>query len=320
MFRAAKIMLWGLAAGQLATAQYAGSQACKTCHPARFETQSKTGHAHALSLAPSGSPGHWAFGAGGQATTYVSQIDSEGYLEHGLSYYSATKSMALTPGHTNAEGMKYRTFDPVASVLRCFRCHSTGPLQLGAGASIQPSEPGVHCESCHGEGAAHVQVGRQAGHDLQSEEPGGGGPERILRDLPSKTSRAGTGKQLVQSVERAARTGLSEPRRVLPQQRGRAFVPDLPRSARPAAKDEGRVRQALRLLSPRAAASGGGCGARLRRLPYAERPGEPAPPLHQSLDRHLRKRREATPFAPDCEELASFTADGCQGARARRPS
>ncbi len=163
MFRAAKIMLWALAAGQLATAQYAGSQACKTCHAARFETQSKTGHAHALSLAPSGSPGQWAFGAGGQATTYVSQIDSQGYLEHGLSYYSATKSMALTPGHTTADGLKYRTFDPVASVLRCFRCHSTGPMQLGPGASIQPSEPGVHCESCHGEGAAHVQSGGRRG-------------------------------------------------------------------------------------------------------------------------------------------------------------
>jgi len=163
MFRAAIVVLWVLAVGRLATAQYAGSQACKTCHPARFETQSKTGHAHALSLAASGSPGQWAFGAGGQATTYVSQVDSEWYLEHGLSFYTATRSMALTPGHTNADGMKYRTFDPIASVLRCFRCHSTGPLQLGAGYSIQPSEPGVRCESCHGAGAAHVKSGGRPG-------------------------------------------------------------------------------------------------------------------------------------------------------------
>ena len=65
--------------------------------------------------------------------------------------------MALTPGHTNSEGLRYRTFDPVASILRCFRCHSTGTLRLDAALSVQPSELGVHCESCHGPGAAHVK-------------------------------------------------------------------------------------------------------------------------------------------------------------------
>src|SRR6266446_10801654 len=77
----------------IATAQYVGSQACKLCHAAKFESQSKTGHARALALAPSGSPGHWAFGAGAKATTYVSQADEESYIEHGLTYYASTKSM-----------------------------------------------------------------------------------------------------------------------------------------------------------------------------------------------------------------------------------
>ena len=146
-----------------ALAQYAGSQACRSCHPHQFEEQSRGEHAHALALASPGSPGHWAFGAGFKAITYVSQVSSESYLEHGLTYYAATKSLALTPGHSNAEGMRYRTFDPGASILRCFRCHSTGPLRLGVDWSIEPSELGVHCESCHGPGATHVASRGKAG-------------------------------------------------------------------------------------------------------------------------------------------------------------
>ncbi len=82
----------------IATAQYAGSQACKGCHAAKFESQSKTAHARALALAPPGSPGHWAFGAGAKAITYVSQADQDAYVEHGLIYYPRTKTMAPTPG------------------------------------------------------------------------------------------------------------------------------------------------------------------------------------------------------------------------------
>jgi tetratricopeptide (TPR) repeat protein len=146
-----------------APAQYAGSQACRSCHLHQFEQQSRSEHAHALALAPPGSPGHWAFGAGVKAITYVSQVSTEWYIEHGLSYYAATKSMALTPGHSNAEGMRYRTFDPGASILRCFRCHSTGPLRLAENWSVAPSELGVYCESCHGPGEVHVASRGKAG-------------------------------------------------------------------------------------------------------------------------------------------------------------
>ena len=137
--------------------EYSGSEACRSCHPDEFARQSKSEHARALALAPQGSPGHWAFGAGAKATTYVSQVAPDQYLEHGLTYYTATKSMALTPGHTSSDGLRYRMFDPVASILRCFRCHSTGTLRVDAASSVQPSELGVHCESCHGPGAAHVK-------------------------------------------------------------------------------------------------------------------------------------------------------------------
>ncbi|HEY1950123.1 MAG TPA: tetratricopeptide repeat protein [Bryobacteraceae bacterium] len=141
---------------------YAGSAACKSCHPEQFEQQSNTAHAHALRRAqpsdPSpGSHAEWAFGAGVKATTWVTQTDEETAVEHGLSYYTATKSLAVTPGHDAPTDTVYRIFDASESVLRCFRCHSTGPLSLGPSLQIQPNELGVRCENCHGPGRAHVE-------------------------------------------------------------------------------------------------------------------------------------------------------------------
>lgn len=108
----------------------------------------------------------WAFGAGHQAVTFVSQMDEDRYVEHHLSYYSAAGSLAPTPGHRNmragsaeeAFGVLYTTFDPESAILRCFQCHSTGPLSLGAGLRIQPAEPGVRCEACHGPGGRHAKA------------------------------------------------------------------------------------------------------------------------------------------------------------------
>jgi tetratricopeptide (TPR) repeat protein len=116
-----------------------------------------------LARGAEGSPGQWAFGAGLKAITWVSQSGEDAYVEHGMSYYSATKSMALTPGHSDSKDVRYRTFDPDATALKCFRCHSTGPLTLDASThGIQPSEPGIHCEACHGPGGEHVKSGGAA--------------------------------------------------------------------------------------------------------------------------------------------------------------
>jgi len=111
-------------------------------------------------------PVHWAFGAGDQAVTLVSQLDEDAYIEHHWSYYSAPDAYAVTPGHQGVEaddlgqamGVRYRTFSPRSEIMRCFRCHSTGPLALSESFGIQPAELGVRCESCHGPGAEHVQA------------------------------------------------------------------------------------------------------------------------------------------------------------------
>lgn len=131
---------------------FVSTKSCAICHSEIAAKQEKTHHSKALSKAPDR---RWAFGAGAQAFTYVSQLNEDTYLEHGLSLY-AKGGLALTPGHRTAAGVKYQTFGPDANVLRCFQCHSTGKLGLSEQRAIQPAEPGVRCESCHGAGSQHA--------------------------------------------------------------------------------------------------------------------------------------------------------------------
>ncbi|MBI4904450.1 MAG: hypothetical protein HY820_12485 [Acidobacteria bacterium] len=144
--------------------QFAGSESCRKCHPAQFAAHAKTGHSRSLSKTKDhplraqfpAVEAEWAFGAGLQAVTFVSQADEEHYLEHGLSWYAASKSAGLTPGHRSPRGERYRIFDPSAAILRCFACHSTGTPRLADGHRIEVAETGVQCESCHGAAADHV--------------------------------------------------------------------------------------------------------------------------------------------------------------------
>lgn len=131
---------------------YAGASACRPCHQPQFASQSKSGHGRALARAGE----IWNFGSGLQAVTPVSRLGPELYLEHGLSKYTRTRREALTPGHKDPKGVPYKLYDPGAQILKCFQCHSTGPLRLDPASGIQPAEPGVRCESCHGPGAAHA--------------------------------------------------------------------------------------------------------------------------------------------------------------------
>lgn len=152
--------------------QYVGERTCRGCHPKESGGHERTGHARSLAV-PSAHPfaagfsaveADWAFGAGAQAVTFVRQRDDEHYVELGLSWYASSKRMELTPGHRSERGEIYRTFDPDASILRCFQCHSTGPLRLGQGYRIEPAEPGVQCETCHGPGEEHAKQQQPIGN------------------------------------------------------------------------------------------------------------------------------------------------------------
>jgi Zn finger protein HypA/HybF involved in hydrogenase expression len=132
---------------------------CRDCHPKQAAAHAKSAHARTLARATdprwASLGADWAFGAEKQAVTFVRRDDAEHYLELGLSFYPKLGRFDLTPGHSNTTGERYRVFDPSAAILRCFQCHSTGTLQVSADNEIRVAQPGVHCQSCHGDGAAH---------------------------------------------------------------------------------------------------------------------------------------------------------------------
>ena len=140
-----------------ADSDYAGAAVCAKCHPAQFGTQSSTAHAKALAPAKLPQPGLWAFGAGVQAITFVSRLNPETYVELDETWYRKINGIGRTPGHTKAGGSQHRIFDPEAGILRCFSCHSTGPLTVSADQVITPHELGIRCEACHGPAAAHAK-------------------------------------------------------------------------------------------------------------------------------------------------------------------
>lgn len=134
------------------------AESCRPCHPAQYNAQSESGHARALAKESDPKKGDWAFGSSTHATTWVSRSSATHYLEHGLSWFRRTNSLSRTPGHPNDQGVSYRLYDPGAQILRCFSCHSTGPLSVTPEQGIQPHEPGVRCEVCHGPGQSHIQA------------------------------------------------------------------------------------------------------------------------------------------------------------------
>jgi hypothetical protein len=156
LLRGGLLLILGVTPAIAATG-FAGAAACRACHGAIFAAQSSSEHARALARSSATQPPQWAFGAGVQAITFVRRLDPEYYLEEGRSWYRESDSFDITPGHRNAAGVRYRIFDPSAGILRCFACHSTGPVALDAGESIVPAELGVRCESCHGAAADHVR-------------------------------------------------------------------------------------------------------------------------------------------------------------------
>jgi hypothetical protein len=134
----------------VSASDYAGAAACAKCHPAQFQAQSASAHARALAPSKAPQPGLWAFGAGVQAVTFVNRLNAEQYVELDETWYRRRNGIGRTPGHTAPGGIQHRVFDPEAGILRCFSCHSTGPLHVSAEHGITPHELGVRCEACHG--------------------------------------------------------------------------------------------------------------------------------------------------------------------------
>ena len=152
---------------------------------------------------------------------------------------SATiNAFAATPGHPKGEDTPYRTFDPSAGILRCFACHSTGPLTLAAGKNIVPHELGVRCEACHGPSGDHARDPRH----FAAENPGRyTSPRRSTRSAENVTAcrRRHRDDRSARSVERAPSALDAGGRRLLSQEQRKPVLPDLSFAARSDRPDSG---------------------------------------------------------------------------------
>ena len=135
-----------------------------------------------------GSHAQWAFGAGKKAMTWVSQTGEETVAEHGLSYYTATKSLGVTPGHAANIDLVYQTFHPTESALRCFRCHSTGPVTSAPPPSKYSQVTGSSLRILSW---SRPRSRRAAGARIDSESPAGLQQSRLVLfvELPSSGKR-----------------------------------------------------------------------------------------------------------------------------------
>ncbi len=102
----------------------------------------------------------WAFGSGLKGITPVGRRLSGDWVESRLTWYAGIGAIDFTTGASR--------YDPAdareslgrslthAEVAECFGCHTTGYDSLRMVPAR--SELGIHCERCHGPGAAHVEA------------------------------------------------------------------------------------------------------------------------------------------------------------------
>jgi hypothetical protein len=125
----------------------------------------------------------YAFGSGNHAITFVNVIDprTPAILEHRMTYFAASRSFGLTPGHEGiprTPGMTLHGGVPPARDARfCFECHST-QVSTQEGQQIDEDRliPNVSCERCHGPGRAHVEAAHRGASGTELSLPFG--PER----------------------------------------------------------------------------------------------------------------------------------------------
>jgi len=188
---------WWPTQGDQPLTAYAGDAACGKCHSKEEAAQAKTPMAQAASRAAPESKAHeappdftsgsylyriasdatglrlvvtsgghevstpitWIMGAGVHGKTYM--LEQKGVFYESQVSTFAGRGMDLSPGHTpipeddlrNALGERLS----LSMTARCFACHTSKSSIAG---KLDPTLaiPGVHCEACHGPGAAHVNA------------------------------------------------------------------------------------------------------------------------------------------------------------------
>ncbi len=171
----------GIHENGIITHNYAGSEACKTCHSDKYDSYMKSGHPYKLTkiegappVFPAGtSPGvpnppadktwndiSYLIGGFGWKARFM---DNEGYILTG----DANRQYNLPNADlgTEAGWVGYDADKAPRKPYTCGSCHTTGWVASDSTGPHQDDlpgiygtwvEPGVRCEACHGEAGDHV--------------------------------------------------------------------------------------------------------------------------------------------------------------------
>ena len=111
-------------------------------------------------------PIDFAVGSGQHATTFVSllrggEAGKRSGVEHRLTYFAHSKSLALTPGQHKFSKLGQSRYGYVLTpelIQDCINCHSTRTSARDPkGLDLETMIPNVSCERCHGPGRSHLE-------------------------------------------------------------------------------------------------------------------------------------------------------------------
>jgi len=139
------------------------------------------------------------YGLGAVGQTFLLQY--QGFLfESEVTYYDAIRGLDITPGHQSttpaflegALGIRL----PWRDQKSCFGCHATAAV-TATELRLDRMLPGIHCEGCHGAGAAHIDAVKNGRtDDLRIFNPGSLGPSE-LNDFCGSCHRTALAEKLL---------------------------------------------------------------------------------------------------------------------------
>jgi predicted CXXCH cytochrome family protein len=132
-------------------------------------------------------PLEFGFGSGKRGVTFVTTepaanptktatATGPAGIEHRISYFAATRSLGLTPGHSHDSADESdheivpqgRRLAPDRLRL-CFSCHATSTSKRGSGQlDTATMIANVTCERCHGPGSEHIEAVRMGKADRKA--------------------------------------------------------------------------------------------------------------------------------------------------------
>ncbi|MBI4823700.1 MAG: cytochrome c3 family protein [Nitrospirae bacterium] len=163
------LIVVGLSSTASFAAQYAGSDACFTCHPDKYNDWKTSGHPYKLRTASNAryAPLPLPKGYTWDDISYVigghrwkaRYMDKQGYIITG------DKEGKAMPTQWNIKTGKWVDYNPGKKTpYKCGPCHMTAYSPEGHQDGLEGivgtwTAPGIHCEECHGTGSEHIAGG-----------------------------------------------------------------------------------------------------------------------------------------------------------------